>query len=38
MGKIVEEKPASAHLKKRRIVRVTVPVDDEQFQFVLLVE
>jgi len=38
LGKLAEEKPASAHMKKRRIVRVTVPVDDEQFQFLLVVE
>ena len=38
LGKLAEEKPASAHMKKRRIVRVSVPVDDEQFQFVLVVE
>jgi len=38
MGKLAEEKPTSAHMKKRRIVRVTVPVDQEQFQFLLVVD
>lgn len=38
LSKIAEEKPASSHMKKRRIVRVTVPVDEEKFQFVLLVD
>ena len=38
LGKLSQESPQSAHRKKRRIVRVTVPVDDEKFQFVLLVE
>ncbi len=38
LGKLAQESSQSAHLKKRRIVRVTVPVDEEKFQFVLLVE
>jgi hypothetical protein len=38
LGKLAQESSQSAHIKKRRIVRVTVPVDDEKFQFVLLVE
>lgn len=38
LGKLMQESSPSAHMKKRRIVRVTVPVDDEKFQFVLLVE
>jgi hypothetical protein len=38
LGKLAQESSQSVHIRKRRIVRVTVPVDDEQFQFVLLVE
>jgi hypothetical protein len=38
LGKLSQESPQSAHMKKRRIVRVTVPLDEEKFQFVLLVE
>jgi hypothetical protein len=38
LGKLSQESPQSAHMKRRRIVRVTVPLDEEKFQFVLLVE
>ncbi len=38
LGKLAQELSQSAHIKKRRIVRVTVPVESEKFQFVLLVE
>jgi len=38
LGKLAQESSALNHVKKRRIVRVTVPVDGESFQFVLLVE
>ena len=38
LGKLAQESSQSAHIKKRRIVRVTVPVDEEKFRFVLLVE
>ncbi len=38
LGKLAQESSAANHIKKRRIVRVTVPVDGESFQFVLLVE
>ncbi len=38
LGKLAQQSSQSAHIKKRRIVRVTVPIDDEKFQFVLLVE
>jgi hypothetical protein len=35
---LAQESSAANHIRKRRIVRVTVPVDGESFQFVLLVE
>jgi hypothetical protein len=38
LGKLAQESSAVNHIKKRRIVRVTVPVDGASFQFVLLVE
>jgi hypothetical protein len=38
LGKLTQESSQSAHIKRRRIVRVTVPVDGERFQFLLLVE
>ena len=38
LGKLAQESSVVNHIKKRRIVRVTVPVDGESFQFVLLVE
>ena len=38
LGKLAQESSQSAHIRKRRIVRVTVPVEDESFQFVLVVE
>jgi hypothetical protein len=38
LGKLAQESLAVNHIKKRRIVRVTVPVDGENFQFVLLVD
>ena len=38
LGKLAQESSAANHIRKRRIVRVTVPVDGESFQFVLLVE
>ena len=38
LGKLSQESSVADHNKKRRIVRVTVPVDGESFQFVLLVE
>jgi hypothetical protein len=38
LGKLQQESSQSAHTKKRRIVRLTVPVESESFQFVLLVE
>ena len=38
LGKLAQESSAADHIKKRRIVRVTVPVDGESFQFLLLVE
>lgn len=38
LGKLARESAQSEHVKKRRIVRVTVPIEDEKFQFVLLVE
>jgi hypothetical protein len=38
LGKLAQESSQSEHVKKRRILRVTVPVDDVSFQFVLLVE
>ncbi len=38
LGRLAQESSQSAHIRKRRIVRVTVPIEDEKFQFVLLVE
>jgi hypothetical protein len=38
LGKLVQESSAANHIRKRRIVRVTVPVEGESSQFVLLVE
>lgn len=38
LGKLAQESSVVNHIQKRRIVRVTVPVDGESFQFVLLVE
>jgi len=38
LSKLAQESSQSAHIKKRRIVRVTVPVDGESFQFMLMVE
>jgi hypothetical protein len=38
LDKLARQPSTADHGKKRRIVRVTVPVDGESFQFVLLVE
>jgi hypothetical protein len=38
LGKLSEGSPASSHGKKGRLLRVTVPVGSETFQFVLPVE
>lgn len=38
LGKLQQESVQTQHAKKRRIVRVTVPVDDAMFRFVLVVE
>jgi hypothetical protein len=38
LGKLSESSPAPAHSRKSRLLRVTVPVGAESFQFVIPVE
>ena len=38
LGKLSESSPASAHSRKSRLLRVTVPVGSESFEFIMPVE